>query len=153
MEAGKKGNPPSLLCPPPLLGPHQILHFLGPQCLSKHFLQVMRFLAKVTLSWNISDFFMSLPHQLVLFIKYIINYFRYAELSVYKSNTPLSHSLLYAISICHFCQIYLNFLLFWRFLTSHSFILYYLYQPKTLQLMVPQVYKVGGGGLGAVTTL
>ena len=37
-------------------GLHKIFNFLGPQCLSKYFLQVMRFLAKVTFLSIISDF-------------------------------------------------------------------------------------------------
>ena len=37
-------------------GLHKIFNFLGPQCLSKYFLQVMRFFAKVTFLLIISDF-------------------------------------------------------------------------------------------------
>ena len=43
---------PVVLC----TGLHKIFNFLGPQCLSKYFLQVMRFLAKVTFLSTISDF-------------------------------------------------------------------------------------------------
>ena len=37
-------------------GLHKIFNFLGPQCLLKYFLQVMKFLAKVTFLSIISDF-------------------------------------------------------------------------------------------------